>query len=40
MEEEKNCADCKKRAALFTLLGIAAGASLGIVIFKVVNRAK
>jgi len=40
-QEQQNCADCKKKAAMFTALGIVAGAALGILVFKqVVKRGR
>lgn len=38
MEDEKDCTGCKKKAALFTGLGVLAGAALGILIFKQVSK--
>ena len=38
MEDETNCSDCKKKAAMFTALGVAAGAALGILIFQKVAK--
>lgn len=40
MMEEENCADCKKKAILFTGLGVLAGAVIGIALFQVVKRGK
>lgn len=39
-QSEETCADCKKRAALFTALGLAAGFTLGFFALKVVKRGR
>ena len=38
--EEENCNDCKRKAVLFTGLGVVAGAVIGIALFQVVKRGK
>jgi hypothetical protein len=40
MENEKDCADCKKRAVIFSVLGVVAGAAIGIGLFQVVKRGR
>ena len=40
MEDEKDCSDCKKKAALFSVLGVFAGAAIGIAMFQVVKRGR